>query len=119
MLKFDENGKKIPQVSKEEAHYKIQQNLAEYNDDVRANNLLVRIVEALAAVKVILPNTEAKEKVMKKIEALLSPELSARVEHQMLIIDAYRRAGVKYDKTKIAKNVQVILRALQDGAGKY
>ena len=58
-------------------------------------------------------------KVMKKIEALLSPELSARVEHQMLIIDAYRRAGVKYDKTKIAKNVQVILRALQDGAGKY
>ncbi|MEK0336974.1 MAG: hypothetical protein QQN41_06015 [Nitrosopumilus sp.] len=112
MLKFDDNGKVIPKISKEEAHYKCQQNLAEYNNDVRAHNLTVKVVEAIATVIVILPNAQN----LAKIEALLSPELSARVKRQVLVIKANRKIGVRYDSRKIANNVEKILLALKEGA---
>jgi len=110
-LHFDESGKRIPKITPEDAHRKIQQNLSEYNSEIRAKNFVHKIAEALAVVTI--ENPEALDEIRSKI----SPQLQKEINEKIPSIRAGIKGGwLKINHQKMSRSVEQMKKYFEESS---
>jgi len=104
-MKFNSEGELVPKISRSEAQTKIQQNLLEYNSEIRAKNVVHKIADALAVVTI-----EYGVEALKPIQSKISPKMQAEIDQKIVGLRIGIEGGwITINRKQIAKNLQRIM----------
>jgi len=107
-IKFDENGKRIPRISVEEARQKIEQTNLEIIQDNRAQSMAENIAQQCAIIKYQRPDA------YDRIKAKMSPELVKMVDERSLVLVPLIESGVfKIDNEEVVKSLGTMIKILE------
>jgi len=105
LLKFDESGKRIPQITPEESKIQIQKNRLEYNAEIHAKNVIHKIAEALAVVTI-----EKGADALKPIQSKISPKFQKEIDQKVFAIRLGIKGGwLKINHKQIGQNLKKIM----------
>lgn len=107
-LKFDETGKRIPLLTKEEIRQKIEKTNLEIIRDNKAQSMAETIAQNCALIKYQKPEA------YKLIKAKVSPELEKMIEEKYLVLVPLIESGMyKIDNQAIANGMEHYIKILE------
>ena len=108
--KFDENGMRIPRITKEESRQKIEQTQMEIIQENRAQSMAENIAQCCAIMKYQKPEA------YNLIKAKVSPKLEKMIEAKYSILVPLVEAGIyKIDNEEVVKTIEQVLKILEAG----